>query len=65
VTAAVLKEGNGEEYIEVRCVNEDLVLSELMAATTAVGGRIRSLEQTAPVEDILTRLVEGGELVAG
>ena len=55
-----LNQSEGEQQLEVWCDNGDLALSELITVITAAGASVRGLAQSAPVSEVVTRLVRTG-----
>jgi ABC-2 type transport system ATP-binding protein len=48
--------GEGQQ-LDVWCDNGDLAVADLIAAATASGARVRSLSESAPVSELIARLI--------
>ena len=55
-----LNQSEGEQQLEVWCDNGDLALSELITVITSAGGSVRGLAQSAPVSEVVSRLMGKG-----
>ncbi len=60
VKEITLSQDDGQQQLEIWCENGEVALSELLAVTTGSGATVRSLVESAPVSELVSRLVRQG-----